>query len=90
MNEKDMQIDEEMAKAIIELAKERCKGCEVCVVVCPQGSLELDQTVFNALGFHPVKFTYQGKKGNCTACGLCYMVCPDYAITTIEKLKKGQ
>ncbi len=90
MKPKDAQVSSEMAKAIVEIAQERCKGCEVCVVVCPRGCLELDQKVFNAQGFHPSEFNYHGKKGTCNACGLCYMVCPDWAITKIKKLKKEE
>ena len=79
---------EEMVKVIVEVDQEKCKGCEVCVVVCPQGCIKLNRAVFNTRGFHPAEFIYQGKKGGCTACGLCYMVCSDYAVTTIKKLKK--
>ncbi len=78
-----------MAKAIVEITGEKCKGCAVCVVVCPRGCIQLELTTFNANGFHPAKFTYHGTKGDCNACGLCYMVCPDYAVTTIKKLHKG-
>lgn len=83
-----MQSTKEMAKAVVEIIGEKCKGCEICVVICAQGCLELNQSVYNAKGFHPASFTYQGKRGACTGCGLCYMVCPDYAISAVKKLKK--
>ena len=86
--EKNTVSKEETAKGIVEIEEEKCKGCEICVLVCPQGCIKLNQAVFNTRGFHPAEFIYQGKKGGCIACGLCYMVCPDYAITTIKKLKK--
>ena len=77
------------AKALVEIDVERCKGCAVCAVVCPRGCIALEREAFNASGFHPARFSYQGLKGNCNACGLCYLVCPDYAVVTIKKLKKG-
>jgi 2-oxoglutarate ferredoxin oxidoreductase subunit delta len=70
---------------VVEIAKERCKGCELCIIICPLGCLKLDQKVINSQGFHPTMFNYLGDKGKCTACGLCYLICPDYAITTIKK-----
>jgi len=88
MEEKNTTKNEERTKAIVEITGDKCKGCVICVVVCPQGCLELDQSVYNAKGFHPARFTCQGRKGACTACGICYMVYPDYAITAIKKLKK--
>ena len=78
----------EHLKTIVEITQEKCKGCEICVSVCPQGCLGLDHTVFNSKGFHPARYSSYGLKGKCTACGLCYMVCPDYAVRSIKMLKK--
>jgi 2-oxoglutarate ferredoxin oxidoreductase subunit delta len=66
---------------------EKCKGCSLCVVVCPQKSLALSPA-FNRNGFHPAVFHYHGEKGDCTACGLCYWVCPDNAIAEVRSLKR--
>ena len=73
---------------IVEVLEEKCKGCEVCVVVCPKGCLSLDRSMFNSKGFHPSRYTYHGARGDCTACGLCYMICPDYAVRTIKTRKQ--
>jgi 2-oxoglutarate ferredoxin oxidoreductase subunit delta len=78
----------EQPKAIVEIAQEKCKGCELCVSVCPQQCIALDQTVFNSKGFHPAKYSFHGLKGDCTACGLCYMICPDYAVRSIKIRKE--
>lgn len=83
-------IRPETEAAIVEIIAEKCKGCEICVVVCTHGCLALDRGVFNAKGFHPAKFTFSGANGGCTACGLCYMVCPDYAIAAVKTLKKEE
>ena len=53
---------------------ERCKGCGLCVSVCPQHVLELDERVVNPLGHHPVRLT---DAGPCTSCALCARICPD-------------
>ncbi len=55
------------------LNPERCKGCSLCIKVCPDKALEYDTENFNAHGCHPVKW-----KGSCRLCGMCYLICPDY------------
>ena len=74
-------------QAHVAVNPELCKGCDVCVVVCPQQNLELSDR-FNRMGYHPVEFRYHGKKGACTACGLCYWVCPDFAIVKVERRRR--
>lgn len=85
---KEMKTGNERQKAVVEISGEKCKGCEICVVVCAQGCLDLNRSVYNEKGFHPASFAYQGTNGGCTACGLCYLVCPDYAISAVKTLKK--
>ena len=60
---------------------ERCKGCGLCVSVCPKNILELDAGVLNSKGYHPVKVTEQEK---CIACAMCATMCPDCVIK-VEK-----
>lgn len=74
-------------KSFVVIDSERCKGCDICVVSCPEGNLELSGTL-NQNGYHPAVFTYHGKKGDCTACGICYWVCPDFAIAEVKTLKR--
>jgi 2-oxoglutarate ferredoxin oxidoreductase subunit delta len=66
---------------------EKCKGCELCVVTCPQKNLKISETSLNGTGYHPVIFSFHGEKGDCTACGICYWVCPDFAIAEVRSLK---
>lgn len=69
----------------LAIAVERCKGCGLCVAVCPHGALALDDAVVGALGYHPVRLI---DAAACTSCALCARVCPD-AVFTIFRPAKG-
>ncbi|MBQ2677704.1 MAG: 4Fe-4S binding protein [Firmicutes bacterium] len=36
-----------MAKGIVVIRKDRCKGCELCVSSCPKGVLAIDHKEVN-------------------------------------------
>jgi 2-oxoglutarate ferredoxin oxidoreductase subunit delta len=56
-----------------------CKGCALCVSVCPKEVLALSGR-FNSRGyFTAVLLAPQA----CTRCGLCALICPDAAIELI-------
>ncbi|MCM8781453.1 MAG: 4Fe-4S dicluster domain-containing protein [Candidatus Omnitrophica bacterium] len=61
----------------IKINKERCKGCGLCVMVCPKG-LIAPTGPFNRFGLKVVKF--KGSR-DCSGCAFCAIVCPDCAIT---------
>jgi 2-oxoglutarate ferredoxin oxidoreductase subunit delta len=77
-------VPTQIPKSRVVVDAERCKGCEICVVSCPQGNLKLSDSR-NRKGYHPAVFEYHGTKGDCTACGLCYWVCPDFAIAEVAR-----
>lgn len=60
---------------------ERCKGCSLCVSVCPKKIMALDDSVLNGKGVHPAHVTDMSK---CIACAFCATICPDVAIK-VEK-----
>jgi 2-oxoglutarate ferredoxin oxidoreductase subunit delta len=60
----------------IVIKKEKCKGCLLCISVCPAGRIIVDDKL-NALGVTPVKFKDEGK---CLGCSLCAIICPDCCI----------
>ncbi len=60
---------------------ERCKGCGLCVEVCPKKILALDTAALNSKGYHPAVITDQAK---CIACAMCATMCPDCVIK-VEK-----
>jgi 2-oxoglutarate ferredoxin oxidoreductase subunit delta len=57
-------------KPAIEINRDFCKGCGICVAFCPKEVLELDDHE-KAVVKHPEK---------CNACMLCELRCPDMAI----------
>ncbi len=63
-----------MAK--ITVKKDRCKGCLLCISVCPKGLISVDKDL-NRLGVNPVK--PKDAKG-CSGCALCAIICPESCI----------
>ena len=70
-----------MAKrdGVVMIDPDRCKGCRLCVVACPTGSLVIGESL-NRLGYHPVEFLADT---GCTACGVCFYSCPEPAALTV-------
>lgn len=60
----------------IHIDKERCKGCELCLSVCPENVLAMSM-LLNAKGQH---YTQVDKPENCIGCAQCSLICPDAAI----------
>ena len=61
--------------------RDRCKGCELCVTVCPKHILAIDMAVINRKGYHPAGITGIDQ---CVACASCARICPD-SIIKVEK-----
>lgn len=55
-----------------------CKGCGLCVDVCPVHIMELDAERITSKGYHPARCIDQEA---CTGCCSCATMCPDVAIT---------
>jgi 2-oxoglutarate ferredoxin oxidoreductase subunit delta len=68
-----------MAKATFE--EERCKGCGLCVGVCPKKIVEMKTGRINGKGFHPAGLTDEKL---CIGCAFCAIICPDCVIE-VEK-----
>ncbi|MFC1498765.1 4Fe-4S binding protein [Verrucomicrobiota bacterium] len=60
----------------IKIDKERCKGCDLCISVCPNGTLKQSKEL-NSKGQHFVEIQCAD---DCTGCKQCTDICPDVAI----------
>lgn len=69
-------------KAKVTFDSDRCKGCELCVSVCPKHIVEIDTSVTNRKGYHPA---HVKDISQCIACASCAKICPD-SIITVEKI----
>jgi 2-oxoglutarate ferredoxin oxidoreductase subunit delta len=71
-------------KGKIEIDIQKCKGCELCTVVCKEDALHLSKDINNKGYRYLVAIN-----DNCTGCANCALVCPDGVIkvyrTTLKK-----
>ena len=65
-----------MAVGEVKIDIHRCKGCGLCVAVCPKNTLEMSKES-NKKGSFYAEVTIQNA---CTGCALCFQMCPDLAI----------
>ena len=55
-----------------------CKGCGLCVSVCPKKIIRLSPDRLNAKGYSPAEVV---KPEECIGCAMCGIMSPDSAIT---------
>ena len=60
-------------KGFVSIDEERCKGCAMCVTVCPPQVLQLAVDRYNSRGYRPIELL-----PGCTGCEMCYRICPDF------------
>jgi len=63
-------------KIIID--RDRCKGCGLCIWVCPAKTIVMSDKP-NSAGHFPAETA----GGGCTACAMCAVICPDCAIEVL-------
>ena len=68
--------------ARVTFDRDRCKGCELCVSVCPKHIVAIDLDVINRKGYHPSGVVDMAA---CIACASCAKICPD-SVITVEKI----
>ncbi len=61
-------------KGLLKINKKWCKGCSICIHLCPRKVLALDE-----MGKAVVV-----KPEECTACRICELHCPDFSIVVEE------
>jgi len=72
-----------MAGKII-IDTERCKGCGLCVIVCPKNGIIISEKS-NKNGFFPA----QASNSDCTGCCLCALICPEAIIEVYREDNAG-
>ena len=73
-----------MAKGRVVVDEEACKGCELCLSMCPTGIIQMAD-YYNAKGYRPARLVDPDHR--CTGCTLCATICPDAAITVFREVK---
>jgi 2-oxoglutarate ferredoxin oxidoreductase subunit delta len=68
-----------MAKGRIVVDDVLCKGCGLCITVCPKDVIRLQMGELTPKGYHPARL--EDPEGQCTGCAICSVICPDGAIT---------
>ena len=68
-------------RGTVLIDSERCKGCQLCVHVCPQGVLKMSEE-YNSKGYHPVML--DESENTCTGCSVCAVICPDVVFTVFR------
>ena len=61
---------------MVQINKDACKGCGICIAMCPVKILEFSDEL-NIRGVHFPKITQEEK---CTKCENCMIYCPDFAV----------
>jgi 2-oxoglutarate ferredoxin oxidoreductase subunit delta len=64
----------------ISIDPKLCKGCHICIFVCPHNVLKKSDNVDDRGYYLPVVADLE----SCTICHLCEMECPDFAISVEE------
>lgn len=60
----------------VTIDKNHCKGCELCVKVCPQQILSMSKDI-TVRGYF---YARVHDPSRCIGCKLCAVMCPDVAI----------
>ncbi len=68
-----------MAKVTFDV--EKCKGCKLCISVCPKKIVIINTEKLNQKGYYPAGVIEMEK---CIGCAFCATICPDCVIE-VEK-----
>lgn len=71
LHENQTTVAHEQFETVLEITEEWCKGCDICVKICPERCLRLNEKLIAELALPDL----------CTGCHMCEWLCPDFAIT---------
>jgi 2-oxoglutarate ferredoxin oxidoreductase subunit delta len=74
-----------MAKGYIVVNEEMCKGCQLCVNVCPFDLIHLADH-YNEKGYRPAILV--DPEGRCTGCAVCATMCPEAVIVVYREARE--
>ena len=63
----------------ILINSERCKGCGLCIGVCPRNILSMSKET------NGNSYKYVIQKGDCAGCENCYSICPEGTVIEIKR-----
>jgi 2-oxoglutarate ferredoxin oxidoreductase subunit delta len=69
-------------RGTVDIHVDLCKGCDLCVEVCPENVLEMTDRI-NIKGWRTVELVRDG----CTGCSLCAVACPDGVFTVYRETR---
>ena len=69
-------------KGAIVVDTERCKGCQLCIIACPQKVIALA----NKVNLHGYPYVEAVNEEACVGCASCGIVCPDGCIKATRLL----
>ncbi len=80
-----MATESTVSEPLVEIDPELCKGCQLCLGVCPKNVIAISNKL-NSASYHPAYYT----GSDCTGCGLCFYACPEpAAIRVVKPAKSG-
>ncbi len=74
----EKMIPKENEKVKITIVPKFCKGCDICVRLCPKSVLGMEMFKVKVVDID-----------KCIICGQCELRCPDFAIFVEKKEVKG-
>lgn len=77
-----------MTIGTVFIDQERCKGCELCTIVCPRNVLTIDTHILNSRGYHPAYLDESAD--TCTGCAVCAVICPEVCIDVLREPSRRQ
>lgn len=66
----------------VEFYAEKCKGCELCVHVCPKKIIAIDNQKVNKKGYMTPKID---DMKSCIGCGSCFIMCPESCLKVVKE-----
>ncbi|HHU11604.1 MAG TPA: 4Fe-4S binding protein [Clostridiaceae bacterium] len=69
----------------VTFSQDRCKGCGLCITVCPKHIIFLDKTKTNKRGYHPATVV---EMAACIGCANCARMCPDSVIMVERNIEE--